>query len=150
MLKRLAIFMALVCAGTAAWADAAKDCFELSGDVAIAACNEAIRINPRDPMNFLNRGSEYRKKGDYDQALADYNRAIELDPRDPGAYTGRGNVYSFRKEYDRALRPDPQPPPPKTPPLKNRQLTRAASSPPGPPGPFKTLDLGGPGVASNK
>ena len=45
----------------------AQDCVNLSGDAAIAACNEAIRLNPKDAGAYLNRGVEWSEKGDKDE-----------------------------------------------------------------------------------
>jgi hypothetical protein len=45
----------------------AQDCGKLNGDAAIAACNEAIRLNPKDAGAYLNRGVEWSEKGDKDE-----------------------------------------------------------------------------------
>lgn len=84
-------------------ADAGNRCETLSGDAAIAACDEAIQKNPRSANNYNNRGYEYRNKGEFDRAMSDFNKAIELDPGDGVAYNNRGNVYRDRGDNDRAL-----------------------------------------------
>ena len=45
----------------------AQDCAYLNGASAIAACNEAIRLNPKDAGAYLNRGVEWSEKGDKDE-----------------------------------------------------------------------------------
>jgi len=80
MLKRLAVLLLLGCGSTAAWADAAKDCVDKSGDEAVAACTETIRLNPKNAIAFYMRGTAYRLKDDNDRANADFDQAIKLDP----------------------------------------------------------------------
>ena len=83
-----------LCIGAAlALADARKDCFEKSGDIAIRACTAAIERNPKDAVSFINRAFEYLQKGDYARTLADYTKAIELDSSRWDAYQGRAWVY---------------------------------------------------------
>jgi lipoprotein NlpI len=84
-------------------ANAANRCEMLSGDAAIAACDEAILKNPQSAVNYNNRAFEYRNKGDADRAMTDLNKAIELNPKYSTAYNNRGNVYRDRGDTDRAL-----------------------------------------------
>jgi tetratricopeptide (TPR) repeat protein len=48
---------------------------------AIAAANEAIRVDPKNAKAYYNRGNAYRHNGDYDKAIADNDQAIRLDPK---------------------------------------------------------------------
>ena len=61
----------LLANGTSALSDgiAKADC-----DKALAACNEAIRLESQNPFAYLLRGVAYRKRGDYAEALADCER----------------------------------------------------------------------------
>src|SRR6516164_5453076 len=59
-------------------------------DGAIADCNRAIELDPKDPMARKYRGVAKKEKGDLDGAIADYNRAIELGPKFAAAYFHRG------------------------------------------------------------
>src|SRR5688572_15518516 len=72
-------------------------------DRAIRDYDEAIRLNPREPLHLSNRGRTNRLKGDYGAAIRDYNRAIELSPQDADIYLGRGLAYHYSKEYERAI-----------------------------------------------
>ena len=74
---------------SAALADARGDCFSKSGDMAIRACSEAIALNPRDAVSYINRAYEYLQKGDHTRSFADYTRAIEIDPARWDAHQGR-------------------------------------------------------------
>ena len=61
----MALWIALALGTAAALADARGDCFSKSGEVAIRACTEAIALNPRDAVSYINRAYEYLQKGDY-------------------------------------------------------------------------------------
>lgn len=86
----LAAISILPAAGAgAALADARSDCFAKSGEAAIRACTEAIALNPRDAVSYVNRAYEYLQKGDHARSFADYTRAIGIDPARWDALQGR-------------------------------------------------------------
>src|ERR1044072_8063608 len=62
-------------------------------DSALADYNESIRINPKYPKAFNNRGNIWKDKGALDRAIADYNEAIKLDAKFALAYANRGDVW---------------------------------------------------------
>jgi Zn-dependent membrane protease YugP/Flp pilus assembly protein TadD len=70
---------------------------------AIAAYSQAIRVDPRLVVAYVNRGRAYSLIGRLDDALADLNNAIRLCPTSAEAYGFRGSVRRCRKEYDAAL-----------------------------------------------
>jgi Flp pilus assembly protein TadD len=70
---------------------------------AIATASEAMRLDPKSTLAFLNRGVAYMRKGDNDRAIADFNEAIRLDPKFARAYNNRGLAYGQRSEVDRAI-----------------------------------------------
>ncbi|HLH92525.1 MAG TPA: tetratricopeptide repeat protein [Xanthobacteraceae bacterium] len=72
-------------------------------DRAIADCNEAIRLDPKNAPAYNNRGNAYRAKGDRDHAIADYSEAIRLNPKYAFAYYNRGNAYADKGDRDRAI-----------------------------------------------
>jgi tetratricopeptide (TPR) repeat protein len=49
-------------------------------DSAIAAYNDAIRLDQRNVFAYSSRAIAYSLKGDFDRATADYNQAKALDP----------------------------------------------------------------------
>jgi tetratricopeptide (TPR) repeat protein len=80
-------------------------------DKALADLDEAIRVNPRDPFAYDNRGDIWRQKKDYDRALAEYAAALKADPTFISAYynrgltfEGKGDVKSARAEYQAAVK----------------------------------------------
>jgi tetratricopeptide (TPR) repeat protein len=89
MSRLAALSMTLALGTAAALADARSDCFAKSGDVAIRACTEAIALNPKDAVSYINRAYEYLQKGDYAGSIADYSSAIEIDPSRWDAHQGR-------------------------------------------------------------
>jgi len=72
-------------------------------DSAIAACDEAIKLDPNLVAAYINRGATYDSKGDYDRAISDYTEAIRLDPNLAVVYNNRGAAYVSKGDYDRAI-----------------------------------------------
>jgi Flp pilus assembly protein TadD len=62
-------------------------------DRAIATASEAIRLDPKGAVAFVNRGAAYGNKGDNDRAIADHNEVIRLDPKNTIAFVSRGFAY---------------------------------------------------------
>ena len=62
---------------------------------AIAAYDEAIRIEPDVSGLYEARGTAYMYSGRHGQALADYTRAIELNPNDAGNWRRRAHAYTI-------------------------------------------------------
>jgi tetratricopeptide (TPR) repeat protein len=103
MSRLAALVFGLVAASSTALADARRDCFEKSGEVAIRACSEAIARNPSDAVSYINRGFEYLQKGDYVRSIADYNKSIELDAKNSDGYQGRAWAYLRSGKANEAL-----------------------------------------------
>jgi hypothetical protein len=72
-------------------------------DLAIARFTEDIRLDPSNPLSYLDRGVAYKYKGDFDDALADYNHAIGINPRLAAAYGNRGVLFEEKGDLDSAL-----------------------------------------------
>jgi tetratricopeptide (TPR) repeat protein len=72
-------------------------------DRAIAALDEAIRLDPKNALAFYNRGRAYANKRDVDRAIGDYNEAIRLDPKYVLAFHSRGLAYMAKGDNDRAI-----------------------------------------------
>jgi len=89
----------------AAAQSAAERCEKLSGglDAAIAACDEALRLDPKNAAAYYIRGRTWYFKRDYDLAIADYDRAIELDPKYARAYYNRGHAWLMKGDPDRSI-----------------------------------------------
>ena len=62
---------------------------------AIAAYDEAIRIQPEVGGLYEARGTAYMYAGQHDDALADYSLAIELDPNDAGHWRRRAHAHTI-------------------------------------------------------
>src|SRR6516225_4448020 len=96
------LLLALAPPAAAADAGAAKTAYEKGKacldkkdyDAALAAFDEAIRLDPKDAKSYVGRGSAYDRKNEYDKAIADESEAIQLDPRNVEAYCERGIAYS--------------------------------------------------------
>jgi len=47
-------------------------------DLAIADCDAALKLSPKPPFAFGNRGTAYLHKAQYERAIADYDAALAL------------------------------------------------------------------------
>jgi tetratricopeptide (TPR) repeat protein len=65
---------------------------------AIADYDQAIKVDPKNPLPFNNRGNAYSSMGDLDHAIADYDQAIKLNPKYAEAFFNRG--LAKRKKSD--------------------------------------------------
>ncbi len=74
-------------------------------DKALATCEEALQLNPRDYRAYNSRGTTYYLRngaGDFDRAIADFGEAIRLAPTNADAYYNRALVYRDRGDGERA------------------------------------------------
>jgi tetratricopeptide (TPR) repeat protein len=73
-------------------------------DKAIADCNEAMRLDPKNARAYYNRGNAWLKKGEDDKAISDFNAAIRLDPHPKMLYyVLRAEAWWTKREYDKAM-----------------------------------------------
>jgi lipoprotein NlpI len=104
--------------GQNGWNADAQTCQDQSGDPAIDACTRAIASGQLSQTNlaetYMNRGVEWRHKGDNDRAMADYDEAIRLNPNDAMTYNDRANIWADKgdlshaiADYDQAIRLNP-------------------------------------------
>jgi tetratricopeptide (TPR) repeat protein len=70
---------------------------------AVNDCDEAIRLDPKDPFTDSIRGAARSARGDHDKAIADYSEVIRIDPKHAEAYSERGEARMSHQEYDKAL-----------------------------------------------
>ncbi len=81
---------------------------------AVAAYDEAEKLDSRDPNLHFNRANSHRDLGELDDAIRDYTTAIERMTEPRKAYDNRGSLYlrlgrvSYaQQDYSRALELDP-------------------------------------------
>ena len=78
----------------------------VSGDFdecAMAALNDALRIDPNHVKSLRMRGYGYRQKKKYDLALADIEKAIQIEPNHSSSYAVRGGIFEMRGQIDKAI-----------------------------------------------
>jgi tetratricopeptide (TPR) repeat protein len=59
-------------------------------DLALADCNEAVRLVPRSPAFLDSRAFVHLRSGRNEDAIKDYDTALRLNPRLPDSLYGRG------------------------------------------------------------
>jgi len=69
---------------------------------AIAAYDEAIKLDPHWAEYHRDRGDAHAQKGNLDVAIADFNEVIRLDPGDAEARVNRGSLYVDKSEPRKA------------------------------------------------
>jgi tetratricopeptide (TPR) repeat protein len=72
-------------------------------DGAVRNFGEAIRIDPKSPDSYSERGQALFKLGETERAIADYSAAIQRDPQFGAALRARGMAYLYRGSTDLAL-----------------------------------------------
>jgi tetratricopeptide (TPR) repeat protein len=72
-------------------------------DHAIAECDEAIRLNPKNSVAYSNRCAALIKNQEIDRSFADCDEAIRLDPKNANFYAQRGTAWDIKGEVDRAI-----------------------------------------------
>ena len=77
-------------------------------DEAIAEYNDAISLNSKNEIIYINRGKAWGRLGEYDRAISDYNQALALNPQNPEPYFYRGFAYLSKEDYDHAVADDKQ------------------------------------------
>lgn len=71
-------------------------------DKAIAAFNEALRLEPNAVESWFNMGVAYSEKGDTEGALRCYLRSLFLSPDNPKVRCNLGAVYFQNSQFDHA------------------------------------------------
>ncbi|MBI3267452.1 MAG: protein kinase [Planctomycetes bacterium] len=70
---------------------------------ALAAYDEALRLNPRYVCARNNRGSLYLEKGRFAEALAEYDLVLKLNPKQAETIVNKANLYRKKGEFPKAL-----------------------------------------------
>jgi len=80
-------------------------CYQELGnlDAAFRDYEEAIRVDPSDPLPYANRSDIHRRRNRLDQAIADAGAAIRLDPKRAGSYWTRTAAYEEKQQWTEAI-----------------------------------------------
>jgi tetratricopeptide (TPR) repeat protein len=76
-----------------------------AGDLAaaMASCDKAIEMDPKNGAAYYYRGNVHSAKGDFRKAIDDYDVAIKLDPKNDNAYYNRGLARINNGDFDQAI-----------------------------------------------
>jgi small glutamine-rich tetratricopeptide repeat-containing protein alpha len=69
-------------------------------DAAIESYNQAVNLDPTNPVYYSNRAAAYSSKGDHLAAVGDAEKAISVDPKFVKAYHRLGYVPAATKELN--------------------------------------------------
>jgi hypothetical protein len=83
-------------------ADGLSQAWQGDLDGAISAFDQAIAIEPRQSLAYLNRGLAYQRSGDLDRAIADLDRAVKYARGSARAYYNRSLLLRQRGDTRRA------------------------------------------------
>jgi tetratricopeptide (TPR) repeat protein len=72
-------------------------------ELAIADCNEAIRLDPKYALGWIRRGTVRMLKEQYDDAIADLSEAVRLDRNNREPFGARAFAWFAKRDLDRAL-----------------------------------------------
>lgn len=72
---------------------------------AMAAYNQAVRLEPNSARVYNLRGNAYRRAGNYYLAIQDYNKAVRLAPQLAESYAARAFAYTLLSK-DKEARQD--------------------------------------------
>ena len=67
-------------------------------DKAVEEFSKVIEMMPSSPVLYKDRGTAYRKLGEYELAVKDFEKAIELDKQFAPAYAGLGLLHALAPE----------------------------------------------------
>lgn len=70
---------------------------------ALAAYEEAIRLNPNDAESYKSKGSILYNLKRYEEALVAYGEAIRLDPTNASYHNNKGDAFDKLERYEEAL-----------------------------------------------
>ena len=70
---------------------------------AIAAYQQALALNPRDPNLHYNLGNAFKSQGNLKLAIAAYTKALELNPADAESHYNLGNAHKSLDNLQAAI-----------------------------------------------
>jgi len=72
-------------------------------DEALAALDQAIKLDPKDASGQSNKGNVYNDRGDGAKAEAIFTKLVRQDPRNPEYQRALGRALSHQKKTDQAI-----------------------------------------------
>ncbi len=71
---------------------------------AISNYDKAIKLDPKDPIAWNNRGAAKDDLGQFEEAIKDYDKSIELDSENAIVWNNRGVSKNILGQYESAIR----------------------------------------------
>jgi tetratricopeptide (TPR) repeat protein len=82
---------------------AKSSCIKETGDRAIAACDDAIKQDPKDDRFYSARGRALASKREFDKAIADFSEVIKLGAASSSTFAARGSAWLSKRDYNKAI-----------------------------------------------
>ena len=73
-------------------------------DEAIAAFDEAIRLNPKEPDVWYNKGIVLHKREKFEEAIKVYDESIKLNPSAAQVWNNKGVALHNLGKYEEAIK----------------------------------------------
>jgi len=70
----------------------------------VASYQQAIKLNPYDPQNYIETGGIFYQLGQFDAAIAQFQNAATLKPDLPNAHYNLGHAYEAKGDFDNAMK----------------------------------------------
>jgi cytochrome c-type biogenesis protein CcmH/NrfG len=64
---------------------------------------QALRVDPKNALLYLNRAQVYLAQQDYDSAIGDFTQVINLDPKNVVAWVSRGQARAASQDFENAI-----------------------------------------------
>lgn len=79
-------------------------CYQLTGEEALEACDQAIRIDPNDSLIWYNRGTVLMTELQrYEEAITSFEKALDINPEDVASWDNRAVALGQLGQYQDAL-----------------------------------------------
>ena len=70
---------------------------------ALLKFTQALQLDPKNGLIYLNRAQVYLAQQDYDGAASDFTQVIQLDPKNVAAWVSRAQAQASQEKFEEAV-----------------------------------------------